>query len=214
MRKFLPLAGLFMAGPTFSLGLAMMQPQMSANAEMEGSGSFMRSLAAEPTAWANSHILLLVAAILYILAGLGVHDALTRSRPFTSQLLGLVIIAGAAMLIGNFGLDFVYLALATGLSAETAQAARLTLLNDEILQPLFANIGPALFLLGMFFVALIAVITNWIPRITALPIVAGWAIIMGLHGAFPYAEALGHFIVGIGFWVVGFAYLKSARDNS
>jgi len=214
MRRILPLAGLFMAGPTFSLGLAIMQPQISANAEMEGTGSFMISLAAEPATWANSHIVLLVAAILYILAGLGVRDALAQSRPLTSQLLGLVIIAGAAMLIGNFALDFVYLALATGLPPEAAQAVRHALLNDGLLLPLFANIGPALFLLGMFFTALIAVITNWIPRITALPIIAGWAIIMGLHGVFPYAEALGHFVVGTGFWVIGLAYLKSARDNS
>jgi len=203
MTNLIGRAGLLGAGPFFAGGLALMQPQMTAAADGAG---FLGSIALEPAAWINGHILMLVAAGLYALAGSAVTRTLEgQGRPLAGQLIGLPLIAGAVLLGGNFALDFVYAALVNGMDLETANAVRTTLISDPILPTIFSAAGPAIWLLGMASLALYALITGAVSRLTGVLILAGWGIVMGLHGAFPYAEALGHFTVGAGFGLVAFA---------
>ncbi|WP_297733114.1 hypothetical protein [uncultured Maricaulis sp.] len=205
---------LLTAGPCFAVALIVMQPQMTALAGLSGPGSFLASLAAEPEAWLNGHLILLVAALLYLLAAQGIGRLIEPTRPVTAALISLPLVLGAALLCGNFALDLVYGALASGLPADAAQTARAAMLGADGLQLIFATAGPGLFLLGMALIAGLALITGWLPRLAGLAILAGWAFILGLNGAFPYAEAIGHAIVGLGFIRIGLmpAPVQSARQ--
>lgn len=199
MTASLPRIPMFLAGPAFAAGLALMQPQMTALDGLSGRGAFLASLAAEPNAWLMGHLLMLAAAVFYLFAAIGMAQGLSEKRPVTARLLPLPMMIGTLGLAGNFTLDLVYGALATGLEPEAAQLARDALLASQPLQMTFAMIGPMLFPLGMFAIALLALITGWLPRIAGALILGGWAFVMTQHGAFPYAEAVGHFIVGSGF---------------
>jgi hypothetical protein len=201
--------GLFLAGPMFAGGLALMQPQISALAGLEGQSVFLRSIATQAEAWTNGHLLLLAAAVLYLFAGLSAGRLIAGRQKIIGPLVQWFFAIGAIGLAGNFALDFVYGALAQQLDIDAAQAARSALLSDSTLQLVFAQAGPGVFLLGMLVVALSGLVAGWLPRVSGALILAGWAIVMGLHGVFPYAEALGHFVVGTGFWVIGIHSLRS-----
>ncbi|WP_323761440.1 hypothetical protein [Maricaulis sp.] len=202
MTAYLTRIPMFFAGPTFAAGLAIMQPQMTALEGLSGPGAFLASLAAEPNAWLAGHLLMLAAAVLYLFAAIGIARELSGHRPVTARLLPVPMMIGTLGLVGNFTLDLVYGALATGLEPEAALLARDALLASQPLQMTFAMIGPMLFPLGMFIIALPILITGWLPRIAGALILGGWAFVMTQHGAFPYAEAVGHFIVGSGFiWI-------------
>ncbi len=202
MTAYLPRIPMFLAGPAFAAGLVLMQPQMTALDGLSGRGAFLASLAAEPNAWLTGHLLMLAAAVLYLFAAIGISGLLSDKRPVTARLLPVPMMVGALGLVGNFTLDLVYSALATGLEPEAAQLAREALLASQPLQMTFAMIGPMLFPLGMFIIALPILITGWLPRIAGALILGGWAFVMTQHGVFPYAEAIGHFIVGSGFiWI-------------
>ena len=196
---------MFAAGPVFASGLFFMQPQMEALAALEGAGSFLKSLALEPNSWSMGHILLLAGALFYLCAGIGAGAIVARKNQWAGGLISLLFMIGAAGLVGNFALDFVYGALAAGLNADAAQAARRAILSEPLTQMLFAQGGPMVFLLAMAVLALTALITGWAPRLTGLLIVIGWAVVIGLHGVIPYAEAVGHFIIGTGFWMIALA---------
>jgi hypothetical protein len=202
VTAYLPRIPMFLAGPAFAAGLVLMQPQMTALDGLSGRGAFLASLAAEPNAWLTGHLLMLAAAVLYLFAAIGISGLLSDKRPVTARLLPVPMMVGALGLVGNFTLDLVYSALATGLEPEAAQLAREALLASQPLQMTFAMIGPMLFPLGMFIIALPILITGWLPRIAGALILGGWAFVMTQHGVFPYAEAIGHFIVGSGFiWI-------------
>lgn len=191
-----------LAGPVFAVGLFLMQPQITALAGLEGSGRFMRSLAMEGGAWRNSHILLVAAGVLYIGAGIGAGAVVARRNVWAGGLIGILFTVGFAGLMGNFALDFVYGALASSLEEEAAQAARTAILSDSATQILFVQGAAGVMLLGMLALSLSALITGWAPRLTGVLIIAGWAIVLGLNSIFPYAEVIGHAIVGIGFWPI------------
>lgn len=202
MYRYLLLACLFAAPLAFAGGLALMQPQIAALQALEGSDRFLRSLALEPDSWRNSHILLSVVALLYIGAALGVVAKLGPAHGGFGAVIGTLLIAGFAALLGNFALDFVYGALATSLDAPAASAARSAITSDFAGQLLFTQIAPALMLAGMLILALTALITNWLPRLTGVFIIGGWAIVIGLNATLPYAEVIGHLVIGLGFWMV------------
>ena len=115
--------------------------------------------------------------------------------------------AGFAGLMGNFALDFVYGALATTLDETAAIAARSAITSDFATQLLFTQLAPVLMMAGMLALAITALATNWLPRLTGVFIIGGWAIVIGLHAILPYAEVFGHLVIGLGFWTV--ALMKS-----
>lgn len=203
---------LFGAGTLFAAGLALMQPQMTALQDMSGAGSFMRSLAEQPNAWLNGHLVMLAAALLYILAGQAAGARVGERQPLLGAVTTLLFLVGGLGLVGNFTLDFVYGALASGLTAEAAQAARIAILDDPVSQMLFAQVGPGILLLGMLTLALTALITGWVPRMAGVLIIGGWAIVLGLHGQFPYAEALGHLVIGTAFWTIALSKSGHRRE--
>lgn len=190
------------AGPVFASGLVLMQPQIAALERLDGDGSFLLSLAMEPDAWRNGHILLAVAALLYLAAGIGVGAVVARRNRWMGGLITVLFTVGFAGLIGQFALDFAFGALASGLEAGVAQAARISILSDPLIQALFIQGAPVVMLLGMLVLSLTALITGWVPRLTGVVVIVGWAIVIGLHSTIPYAEAIGHFVVGTGFWFV------------
>jgi hypothetical protein len=202
MYRFLLLACLFAAPLAFAGGLALMQPQIAALQALEGPDRFLRSLALEPDAWRDSHILLSLAALLYIGAALATVAKLGPAHSGFGTVIGALLIAGFAALLGNFALDFVYGALATTLDESAAIAARNAVTSDFAGQLLFTQIAPALMLAGMLVLALTALITNWLPRLTGVFIIGGWAIVIGLNATLPYAEVIGHLVIGLGFWTV------------
>jgi len=177
---------------------------------LEGPGSFIQSLALEPQSWALGHLFLLPAGLAYILAGFGVMQAFGERRPVTGQILGLLITLGGTLLIGNFALDFVYGALATGLEPQAADAARHALLDDPLVAGILVNGAGMVMLTGMALLSVTILVTGWLPRLSAAAILAGWAFVFTLHGQFPYAEAIGHFIIGAGFIQIGVASLRTA----
>lgn len=62
---------------------------------------------------------------------------------------------------------------------------------SQPLQMTFAMIGPMLFPLGMFIIALPILITGWLPRIAGALILGGWAFVMTQHGVFPTPKRSG-----------------------
>lgn len=195
---------LLAAGPVFALGLALMQPQILALESLEGTGRFLRSIAAEPDAWLHGHIALLIALALYLIGGLGAARLVTARQAIAGQALRLAFVAAAILLAGNFALDFVYSALSANLPPDAAQAARSALFEDRWLQLFFVQLAPGFFLLAMLITAVCALVAGWLPRMSGVLIIGGWAVVMGLHGAFPYAEVAGHLIVGAAFWLIAF----------
>lgn len=208
MTAFVGRLGLFTAGPAFALGLALMQPQMTRLADLDGPGSFIHSLTLEPQSWALGHLVLLAAGLAYILAGFGVTEAFGDRRPVTGRILGLLITLGGALLIGNFALDFVYGALANGLEPQAADAARHALMDDPLVASILVNGAGMAMLSGMALLSVTVLVTGWLPRLAAAAILAGWAFVFTLHGQFAYAEAIGHFIIGSGFILIGLATFK------
>ena len=207
-RSILGQTGLLLAGTVFAAGLALMQPQMTA---LAAGGTFLQSIAAEPGAWVNGHILLLAAAVLYAFAALGVHDTLSRhGKVIAAPAISALLIIGSVMLGANFTLDFVYAALAGGLDGDAAQTARNAMLDDPLVSVVFANVGPGIMLLGMAALAIYSLFSASLPRATGVLIILGWAVVLGLHGKFPYAEALGHFLVGGGFALI--ALIRKTPD--
>ena len=186
-----------------------MQPQMASLAGLEGPGSFIRSLALEPQSWALGHFFLLASGMAYVLAGIGVMQVLGDRRPIASHILGLPIMLGGALLIGNIALDFVYGALANGMDVETANAARLVLVNDPLVDGILIGGAGKAMMAGMALLSVTILVTGWLPRLAAATILAGWAFVFTLHGQFPYSEAIGHFIIGAGFIQIGLASFKT-----
>jgi hypothetical protein len=205
MYRYLFLTCLFVAPLAFSGGLALMQPQNGALAELEGTNRFIRSLALEPDAWRDSHILLSVAALLYLGASLGVSDKISCTNRWLGGLIGILLVSGFASLMGNFALDFAYGALANSLDPSAAAAARNAITSDFAGQLLFAQLAPVLMLAGMAILAITALATNWVPRLTGVFIIAGWAIVISLNTVMPYAEVVGHLVIGFGFWAIALA---------
>jgi len=210
MSRYLLLGCLFVAPLAFAGGLALMQPQIAALQSMEGSNRFLRSLALEPDAWRDSHILLSAAALLYIGAALCVMSKLGSAHRGFGTVISALLIISFAGLLGNFALDFVYGALATSLDESAAIAARNAITNDFAGQLLFTQLAPALMLAGMLGLAITALVTNWIPRLTGVFILAGWAIVIGLNSVMPYAEVIGHLVIGFGFWTIALVKPKTA----
>ena len=203
MYKALLRACLFLAPLAFAGGLALMQPQIAALLSLDGQNQFLRSLAMEPTAWRDSHILLSLGALLYIGAGLDIASIMGAKNRLFGGLIGICLVAGFAGLMGNFALDFVYSALATGLDEASAAEARSAILRDPMGQILFTQLAPMLMLAGMVILALTALITNWVPRLTGILILGGWGIVIGLNAILPMAEVIGHLVIGSGFWLAG-----------
>jgi hypothetical protein len=190
------------AGPVFASGLVLMQPQIAVLATLEGDGVFLKSLAMEPNAWSTGHLLLTAAALLYLAAGIGAGAVVASRNQWMGGLISVLFVVGFAGLIGQFALDFSFGALASGLEAEVAQAARISILSDPLTQALFVQGAPAVTLLGMLVLSLTALITGWAPRMTGVLVIVGWAIVIGLNSVIPYAEVAGHFVIGIGFWFI------------
>ena len=196
------------AGPLFAFGLFILQPQIEALAGLEGSGSFMKSLTMEADSWRTSHVLLTIAALFYIGAGIGASSAVTRKNVWAGGIIAVLFTFGFAGLIGNFALDFVYGALASSLEEQAAQSARTAILSDSMIQILFVQGAAMTMLLGMLALSLAALIMGWLPRVVGVFIIAGWATIIGLNSIVPYAEVIGHLLVGMGFWVISFVDIK------
>ena len=195
---------MLMAGPIFAYSLFVMQPQIEVLTSLDGTSRFLTSLTMEADAWRTSHVLLTVGTLFYIGAGIGAGTIVARKNRWVGSAIGTFLVVGFAGFIGNFALDFVYGALATLQDGDSAQAARTAILSDPIIQLLFVK-GPAVIvLLGMLVLSLSALLAGWLPRIVGVLIIAGWATTIGLHSMLPYAEVIGHFVVGIGFWVISF----------
>lgn len=193
---------MLIAGPTFAFGLFLMQPQINALAELDGVGSFMKSLALEGDSWRSGHIVLVFAALSYIGAGIGAGAVIARRNAWVGGAISILFVVGFAGLVGNFSLDFVFGSLASSLEENAAQSARMAILSDSATQILFVQGGAMVMLLGMSLLSISTLIMGWTPRLAGVFIVAGWTVTIGLNSVIPYAEVLGHFMVGIGFWVI------------
>lgn len=190
------------AGPIFAFGLFLMQPQIDALDQLDGVGSFMKSLALEGDSWRTGHIALLIAAFAYIGAGIGAGTAVARNNAWVGGAITILFVVGFAGLVGNFALDFVFGSLAANLEEDVAQSARLAILSDAAIQILFVQGGAIIMLLGMLLLSGSALIMGWVPRLAGVFIIVGWAVTIGLNSTIPYAEVIGHFTVGMGFWVI------------
>lgn len=76
-------------------------------------GGLLDRIRAEPVAWDRSHRILLVAALLHIPAVLIVCRFLASRSPRLSTVGATLLVAGAALSIGQFALDYAVLAAST-----------------------------------------------------------------------------------------------------
>ena len=191
---------MILAPMCFVISMIIIAPQQDSYLFLVGNGhAFLSSLKAENSAWTYSHIFMLVGCVLYLPAFFYMYQLVIRKNKLLGELFLAIAWIGVLGLIGQIAIDFVYGVLSKQTDLATMQKVRVAILEEPIINILFnavANIG---FLLGMFAASIIALITNWIPRLTGVLIIAGWLTIILLNGKIPYIEAVGHFLILIGF---------------
>jgi len=175
------------------VAMILLAPQQANLQSLDGSNTFLRSIASETNAWNNSHIAMLVSMLLFPLAFLGLYRQLIPVN-FWMGVIGLFLAyIGVFLVGGQLALDFAYGALVTGDGdAETARVARGLIVGSSHIQIAFnaiANIG---LILGWTIAALISLIYATPNRWFGVLVIGGWLTIILLNGKIPYIEAVGH----------------------
>jgi hypothetical protein len=106
LTNYLAAASVLVAFGGLFFGRLLMYPVSTAP------GGFLDRLAAESAAWNSGHRVMLLGPVFLIPATLGMRRALRQRAPWLVDVGTTLVIAGAALTVGQFALDFAMLAAA------------------------------------------------------------------------------------------------------